>query len=173
QSFHRLFPINSMIYLESSFGKRKTETASEKQTQFNIDIFKIFNFNNKNSVFFKIDAETLVSKTYFENELLRFGGINSIRGFEENSLLASLYGVLNSEYRFQLNNAIYIHSIIDVGYIENKITNSKEKLFGYGFGFGILTKSGLLKLNYANGKSENQKFKFYNSKIHLSLTANF
>src|SRR5690606_7742173 len=77
QSFHRLFPINSMIYLESSFGKRKTETASEKQTQFNIDIFKIFNFNNKNSVFFKIDAETLVSKTYFENELLRFGGINS------------------------------------------------------------------------------------------------
>jgi outer membrane protein assembly factor BamA len=173
QSLNMLFPINSMIYFETNFGKRKTQTSEEKQTQLNIDVFKIFNFNNRNSVFFKIDAETLLSSTYFENELLRFGGINSIRGFEENSLQASMYGVLNSEYRFQLNSSIYVHSIIDVGYFENKITDFREKLFGYGFGFGILTKSGLLKLNYANGKSENQKFKFSNSKIHLSLTANF
>ncbi|OYX23234.1 MAG: hypothetical protein B7Z06_10490 [Flavobacteriales bacterium 32-35-8] len=114
-----------------------------------------------------------MSDTYFENELLRFGGINSIRGFEENSLLASSYGILNSEYRFQLNNTIYIHTITDFAYFENKITNVKEKLIGYGFGLGILTNSGLLKLNYANGKSENQEFKLSNSKIHISLTANF
>ena len=41
--------------------------------------------------------------------------------------------------------------------LENKIINQKEKLYGLGFGFGILTKAGLLKFNYANGKSENQK----------------
>ncbi|WP_100610641.1 POTRA domain-containing protein [Confluentibacter lentus] len=173
QSYNLLFPINTYFYFETNFGKRKTISLSEKQTQVSLNSFKIFNFNNRNSVFIKIDSKTLISDTYFENELLRFGGINSIRGFEENSLLAASYGVLNSEYRFQLNNTIYIHTITDLAYFENKITNAKEKLIGYGFGFGILTNSGLLKLNYANGKSENQKFKLSNSKIHISLTANF
>jgi hypothetical protein len=49
----------------------------------------------------------------------------------------------------------------------------KEKLFGFGFGLGLATKSGLLKLNYANGLSENQSFKFSNSKIHISLNVFF
>ncbi|PKQ45439.1 POTRA domain-containing protein [Confluentibacter flavum] len=173
QSYNLLFPINASFYLETNFGKRKTSTLIENQKQFSLSGFKIFNFNSRNSVFIKIDGKTLISDTYFENELLRFGGINSIRGFEENSLLADSYGVLNSEYRFQLGNAMYVHTITDVAYFENKITNTIEKLFGYGFGFGILTNSGLLKLNYANGKSENQKFKLSNSKIHISLTANF
>ena len=73
----------------------------------------------------------------------------------------------------QFSNNLYIHSILDVGYLENKLTSQKEKLYGFGFGFGLLTKTGLLKLNYANGKNENQKFKFSNSKIHISLIADF
>ncbi len=168
-----LFPVNSKIYLETSFGNRKRSSNTEKQSQINFETFKIINFNNKNSIYLKVNISTLMSDTYIENELFRFGGINSIRGFEENSLLASLYSVLNTEYRYQLNRNIFVHSIIDAAYFENKIANQKEKLFGYGFGFGILTKSGLLKFNYANGKSQNQKFKFSNSKIHLSLIASF
>ena len=81
--------------------------------------------------------------------------------------------MLNTEYRYQLNNSIYIHSIFDAAYFENDITLTKEKLFAFGLGFGINTKAGLLKFNYANGKSENQKFKFSDSKIHLSLSAIF
>ena len=173
QSYNLLFPINSKIYLETSFGNRELLSNTEKQSQLNLDIFKIINFNLKNSIYLKVKSASLISDTYIENELFRFGGINSIRGFEENSLLASLYGVLNTEYRYQLNRNIFIHTIIDGAYFENKNTAQKEKLFGYGFGFGILTKSGLLKFNYANGKSENQKFKLSNSKIHISLIANF
>jgi len=168
-----LFPVKSNVYLETSFGKRKATNATEKQSQYTIDAFKIFNLNTRNSFYFKINASNLISNTYFENELFRFGGINSIRGFEENSLFASGFGVLNAEYRYQLNNSIFIHTITDAAYFENKISNTKEKLFGYGFGFGILTKAGLFKFNYANGKTENQLFKFSNSKIHLSLIANF
>jgi hypothetical protein len=173
QSYNFLFPINSKLYFETNFGKRKLTNSSEKQSYLTIDAFKIFNFNKKNSVFLGVNSSTLISDTYFKNELLRFGGINSVRGFEENGLSSSLFGVLNTEYRFQLNNNIYIHTIIDAAYFENKIINTKEKLFGYGFGFGLFTKAGLFKFNYANGKSENQKFKFSNSKIHLSLIADF
>ncbi|GAA3637026.1 hypothetical protein [Flavivirga jejuensis] len=173
QSYNPLFLINSKLYLETNFGERKALNTQEKQSLFSIDAFKIFNLNRKNSIFLRLNSAYLNSNTYFENELLRFGGINSIRGFEENSLFSSLFSLINTEYRYQLNNSIYIHSIIDAAYFENKILNTKEKLFGYGFGFGILTQAGLFKFNYANGKSENQKFKLSNSKIHLSLIANF
>lgn len=168
-----LFPIKSKLYFETGFGRRTSASSTEKQSQYTIDALNIFKLNKKNSLYFRVNGSSLISDTYFENELLRFGGINSIRGFEENSLFASLFGTLNTEYRLQLNRSIYIHSIFDAGYFENKTQNSKEKLFGYGFGFGILTKSGLLRFNYANGKNENTKFKLSNSKIHLSLTTNF
>ncbi|SFZ89271.1 Outer membrane translocation and assembly module TamA [Flaviramulus basaltis] len=173
QFYNVLFPTKSKLYFETGFGGRKTSNSTERQNQITIDAFNIFNLNQKNSIYFRINGANLISDTYFENELLRFGGINSIRGFEENSLFSNLYGLVNTEYRFQLNNAIYIHSIIDAAYFENKIINTKEKLYGYGFGFGILTKAGLFKFNYANGKNENIKFKLSNSKIHLSLTTIF
>ena len=34
----------------------------------------------------------------------------------------------------------------------DKNTNTKNKLFGFGVGFGLLTKAGLFKLNYSSGK---------------------
>lgn len=168
-----LFPINTSLYLETNFGKRKESNKQEKQTLISFDASKIFNLNKKNSFYLRINGSSLNSNSYFENELIQFGGINSIRGFKENSLFSTLFGLINTEYRYAVNNTIYIHSIFDTAYFENNISNIEEKLFGYGFGFGILTKSGLLKFNYANGKSEKQKFILSNSKIHLSLIANF
>lgn len=168
-----LFPVNFRINAKVGFGNRTVDNLEENQQIFDIAMFKIMNLNLKNSIYLNLGGGGIFSDTLYDNELLRFGGINSIRGFEENSLLASLYGVLNTEYRYRLNPSIYIHSILDAGYLENDITQSKEKIFGFGFGFGILTKAGLLKFNYANGKFEGQNFKLSNSKIHLSLNALF
>ncbi|AUS04657.1 hypothetical protein [Pseudotamlana carrageenivorans] len=173
RTLNLLFPFNSKLYTNIGFGKRKTSNAHENQTLASLDGFKIFNLNHKNSLYIRTYGEALISNNYYENELLRFGGINSIRGFEENSLYASLFGLINSEYRFQLSNTIYIHSIIDAAYFENKTTDTHEKLYGFGFGFGLLTKTGLFKLNYALGKTENENAKLSNSKIHLSFIANF
>lgn len=162
-----------MFDLKAGFGKRDFEDLTEDQTIFNLDTFKIFNLNQKNNLYLRVNAAGINTENYLSNELFRFGGIKSIRGFEENSLTASLYGLINTEYRYNISNSIYVHSIFDAAYFENKITLTKEKLFAFGFGFGIYTKSGLLKFNYANGKSEDKKFKFSDSKIHLSLSALF
>ncbi len=168
-----LFPVNASFSLETNFGNRTSNISKEQQSLILANAFKVFNLNARNSIYIRLNAEQLNSDTFFENELRRFGGINSIRGFEENSILASQFGLINSEYRYKLSNGIYVHTIIDAAYFENKINDSRQKLFGYGLGLGILTKSGLLKLNYANGKSEDQKFKLSNSKIHISLKATF
>ena len=173
QSLSTLFPIKTNVSIETNFGKRKQTSQTEQQSLITLDAYKIFNLDPKNSIFLRAQGTTLNSNSYLENELIRFGGINSLRGFEENSIYATLVGVLNTEYRYQLNNVVYIHTLTDAAYFENKTSNIREKLLGFGIGFGILTKSGLLKFNYANGKIENNPFKLSNSKIHLSLTANF
>ncbi len=173
QFYDPLFPINFKFDLSSGFGERTNDLGNQKQSVFNLDTYKIFNLNGKNSVYIRLNGAVLNSDDYLDNELFRFGGINSIRGFEENSLVANLYGVINTEYRYRLSNSLYVHSVIDAAYFENQLTDSREKLFGYGFGLGLLTNSGLFRLNYSSGKTENRQFKLSDSKIHVSLTATF
>jgi outer membrane protein assembly factor BamA len=173
QFYDPLFPINFWFDLSSGFGDRTNDIGKQTQSVFNIDTYKIFNLNNKNSFYTRFNGTILTSDDYLDNELFRFGGINSIRGFEENSLVANLYGVINTEYRYRLSNSIYVHSVLDAAYFENQITDAKEKLFGFGFGLGLLTNAGLFRLNYSSGKTENRQFKLSDSKVHVSLTATF
>lgn len=172
-SYRALFPVEFQINLSAGMGSRTYEGAKENQTRFLLVTEKIFDLNDKNSIYLKLSGALLFSDNYFENELFRFGGINSIRGFQENSLAANLFSVLNTEYRYQLSSSLYVHTVLDTGYLENNIVLAKEKLFGFGFGFGLLTNAGLLKFNYSLGKVEQQVLRLSDSKIHLSLTANF
>lgn len=173
QRFDKLFPVNFQFDISAGIGNRSFEDLKTPQTKISLSTFKIFNLNDKNSIYMQANGSTLISDNYFENELFRFGGINSIRGFEENSLTSNSYIIFNTEYRYKISSTFYIHSVLDAAYFENDLIDTKGKLFGFGFGFGLLTKSGLFKLNYSNGKNENQPFKFSDSKIHLSLTASF
>ncbi|BAO74775.1 BamA/TamA family outer membrane protein [Winogradskyella sp. PG-2] len=173
QFYDPLFPINFQFDLSAGFGDRKNDINNLKQSVLNINTYKIFKLNPKNSIYTRLNGAILTSDNYLDNELFRFGGINSIRGFEENSLVANLYGVINTEYRYRLSNSIFVHSVIDAAYFENQLNDQKEKLFGFGFGLGLLTNSGLFRLNYSSGKTENRQFKLSNSKVHVSLTATF
>ena len=173
QNFKTIFQLKSSFNLEYGLGERQTKNNKEKQNRINLDAFHVFQLNNKNSFYTRITGSLINSSSYLDNELFRFGGINSIRGFQENSIAANQYIVLNTEYRYQLSKSIYAHSIIDFANFENRIIETKENLYGFGVGFGILTKAGLLRFNFANGKTEEQSFKFSNSKIHLSLVSIF
>ncbi|WP_231632473.1 POTRA domain-containing protein [Mangrovimonas sp. TPBH4] len=173
QYYDSLFPTNFLFEFSTGLGNRNTESNKENQTNFQLNSFKIFNLNHRNSIYTRLNGAYLNSNNYLENELYRFGGINSIRGFEENSILANLFTVLNTEYRYRLSNNLYIHSVLDASYFENQLNSTKEKLFGIGFGFGLLTNTGLFRLNYSNGKTENQKFKFSDSKVHISISSTF
>ncbi|MGV6830881.1 MAG: POTRA domain-containing protein [bacterium] len=173
QNEQPLFPIKTRFVGEIGFGNRDGTSLNSSQNTFGIKAMNIFNFNKRNSIYLNADSRILLSDNFFDNELYRFGGITSIRGFEENSLVANIYGVLNTEYRYQLSSSIYAHTIIDLGYFQNDLTDVNQKLFGVGFGLGILTNAGLLKFNYANGNFEGQNFRLSDSKIHLSLNATF
>jgi outer membrane protein assembly factor BamA len=168
-----LFPIKSNIHLDTEIGSKKTENTNESQIRASLLMQHIFNLNYRNSIYLKNDTEILNSDNYLINELFRFGGINSIRGFNENSIDASFYSVLNSEYRYQINQDLYFHSIIDFAYFENQIIALKQKIYSFGIGIGLQTTPGVIKFSIANGNAENQDFNFSNTKIHISISSKF
>ncbi len=168
-----LFKIKTEINTEFGVGKRQTTSNNQNQNFIDFNGSHIFNLNNKNSFYIKSIIQLILSENYLENELFRFGGVNTIRGFTENSLIANSIYILNTEYRYKLSNSIFVNSVIDIARFKNDNLNQKENLYGFGFGFGILTNAGLLRFIYANGKTEQTPFNFSNSKIHISLKATF
>ena len=168
-----LFPIKSMFQINFEIGTKKINSTKESQLRAETLFYYIFNLNLKNSILIKNNSRLLSSDTYLTNELYQFGGINSIRGFNENSIDASFFTVLNTEYRYQFNNNLYLHSIFDIAYFENQNITLREKLYSFGFGIGLQTTSGIIKFGIANGNTENQDFNFSNTKIHVSITSKF
>lgn len=167
------FPEKTIINIKAGTGKRNSESFTNNQFFINANLRHNLYLNEKNIFNIKSESYYLQSENYITNELFRFGGINSIRGFNENSLQANLASSILTEYRYVLAQTIYIHSIIDFGYFQDKTTNNDGNLLGLGFGFGLLTKNGLFNLVYANGSTNNQEIKLSNSIVHISFKAKF
>jgi hypothetical protein len=168
-----LFSEKTTLFLKSGIGSRKSKIDNQSQFFVQAELKHNFYLNPKNIFHLKSQNFYLKSNSYVVNELHRFGGINSIRGFNENSLQGSLFSSLLTEYRYVLTSGIYIHSIIDYGYFQDQTNNLKDSLLGLGFGFGLLTKNGLFNLIYANGSIGNQEIKLSNSIVHISFKTSF
>lgn len=168
-----LFPEKTNLFIKLGTGNRKITT--QKTNQFFTELIASHNFylNDKNVIAIKNQSYYLNSENYVINELYRFGGINSIRGFRENTLQANFFSGLIAEYRYLLTPSLYVHSITDYGYFQDKTTNLQGSLLGLGFGFGMLTQNGLFKLVYANGSTDDQAIKLSNSIVQISFTTNF
>ena len=164
-----LFPEKTKLISKIGYGSRYSNSNNYQQFFANIDISHSLKLNDKNSVYLKSRNYYLQSDQYIINELYRFGGINSIRGFNENSLQGNFFSSLLSEYRYLVSPDLYVHTILDYGYFSDATSSKSDNLFGVGFGFGLLTKNGLLNMVYANGSSGNQNIQLSNSVVHLSL----
>lgn len=161
------------LNLKFGAGNRKSKLEAADQYFVQLDAHHNFYLNKKNSIAVKNQSFYLQSNNYIINELYRFGGINSIRGFVENNLQANLFSGIMAEYRYTLTQSIYLHTITDYGYFQDKTSALKDNLLGLGFGFGLLTKNGLFNLIYANGSTSEQAIKLSNSIVHISFKTNF
>lgn len=168
-----LFPEKTELVIKGGFGDRDARTGSSSQYFGQLNVMHNIYLNKKNLLSLKNQTFYLKSDNYIINELYRFGGINSIRGFNENSLQANIYSALMAEYRYILSPAMYVHSITDYGYFKDDTAGQGSNLLGLGFGFGLLTKTGLFNIIYANGSTSNQQIKLSNSIVHLSFRAAF
>ena len=170
---NKLIPIKFLNRLELSFGQRKDNTGTKKQIKYKTKTYNNFRVTNKSSFYLNLETYALVSNNIYQNEMLLFGGINSIRGFEENSIAANKLFMLNSEYRLTIDNNIYINTILDTAYYEDSIGNIKDYIYGVGLGLNINTNSGVFKIAYANGIKKGEAIDLKLSKIHVSFSNQF
>ena len=168
-----LFPDKFTFFTKFGMGNRTTSAVKTNQFFAQIQLQKLLELNRKNVIHIKTDTYFLQSNDYFTNELYRFGGIQSIRGFNENSLQGNVFTGLFAEYRYIASPNLYFYSITDFGYYQDKANNTKDQLYGLGFGFGLLSNGGLFNLVYANGNTGNQTIKLSNSIVQISFKTYF
>lgn len=168
-----IFPDRTKVFTKIGLGNRTISSTKSNQFFGQLEVSHHFELNQKNSILIKNQSYYLQSDDYVINELYRFGGINSIRGFNENSLQANVFSGIMAEYRYLAAPNLYIHTITDYGYFQDKTATIDDKLLGLGFGFGLFTKNGFFNLIYANGSTSDQAIKLSNSIVHISFKTNF
>jgi len=110
----------------------------------------------------------------FQNELFRFGGLTSQRGFNEDELVASTLTTLTLEYRFLLDQNSHVFAFYDQTWYENNSTNyTNDQPFGFGVGFSFATNLGVFSISYALGKQLDNPVLLSNSKVHFGYIAYF
>lgn len=117
----------------------------------------------------------LQSENLFVNDLFKIGGLNSLRGFDEDFFRASKFSVITNELRFvpERNTSFYLFA--DAAYYKSEVLDQSNEDFPFGLGFGLsfATKAGIFSLNYAVGKHKSQNIDLKNAKIHFGFISRF
>lgn len=123
-------------------------------------------------LFFKGGA--IFNNYVYQNEMFRLGGLTTIRGFNDESLYASQYGIGSVEYRYLYEKNANLRLFTDIGLIKNQGISPDFNLFiGFGIGASIETKAGIFNIDYAMGKQENQVLLISDAKVHIGYVNNF
>ena len=144
-------------------------TLKSKQYKYDLHSNIFLNPYKKNVIMLGVNAGKIFNKNLFQNELYRLGGAKTLRGFDEESVFASLYSVFTLEYRYLVESMSFINVFFDGAYYENRSINKKiiDRPYGFGAGFTFETKQGIFSISYALGKQFNNPVQFKAGKIHL------
>lgn len=177
---YTLFTNTSGIMDESTVAKasiglqeRTINTTSNNQYVFNATFSKLWHLTDRMKFFNLLNSGILASPDLRLNELYQIGGINSIRGFAQNTIDTSRYLTLLNEYRWSLNEEIYLYSILDFGLFRNFQTSKTENLYGLGAGIAILTQSGIVTFSLANGSFQKANLDLSSLIAHINLRIRF
>lgn len=111
----------------------------------------------------------------FDNELFRIGGINNLRGFDEERFFVSMYSIQTLEYRYIFGEFSRFVLFVDFGYLEKISMTSRifERPVGTGTGITLNTSAGQFSLFYALGTTSKEPFNLRNSRIHFGYLVQF
>lgn len=118
----------------------------------------------------KLQSQAIFSNKIWQNESYRIGGINTIRGFDDQSIYTTKYILLNNELRFIIAKNSYFLILNDIAFAEQKWALSPVSntyLLSFGAGLTLETKAGIFQINYAIGKTNYTSLQFKLAKIHF------
>jgi len=154
-------------------GSIISNEISAKKAIVSFDGNLLIDLNAKNNIYIRNSSKYLTSETYYFNDLYLLGGLESLRGFKINSILANKYTITNIDYNFKVNNKAYVYSVFDYGLVKNNIINKTHSLFGLGIGYKTKLKSAILNINYVNGFSNENEVDLGSSIFNVSFISFF
>jgi outer membrane protein assembly factor BamA len=141
------------------------------QIRFIANVEKYFHFFSNNVLKASFHTGYLQSSNIFLNELFRIGGLKMLRGFDEQSIFASQYGILNLEWRYIIQQNSNFVLFWNGAWYKNEGRKPviSDTPWGAGLGFNIETGSGIFSLYYATGKQFDNPLEFRSAKIHFGF----
>lgn len=123
----------------------------------------------------ELKAGHVQSESLFLNELFRIGGLTTLKGFDEQAIFASSYGIINMELRYLLQQNSNVLLFWNGAWYENAMRKPvlTDMPFGFGAGLNFETGAGVFSLYYAVGKQFDNPISFNRAKIHFGFVNYF
>ncbi|MGB3592268.1 MAG: BamA/TamA family outer membrane protein [Nonlabens sp.] len=134
-----------------------------------LNVEKLWRLDPRNSLLNTIDSKFVEDDDLEFSELYQFGGTNSVRGFNQNSIDASFYLTLSNTYRYRLGGNIYGFATLDGGVFKDFLSDKLRNLYSFGAGVGILTQAGIINISIANGQFESANLDLASTVAHINL----
>jgi len=172
--------IGGFIKLSVGNIKTKTDPTNENpvpdplQYQGVADVRYFIPIFRKQTIGLFFKGGGILNSVIYDNEMFRLGGLNSIRGFNEDAIFANQYAIFSFEYRYLYEKNANLSVFFDGAYVQNiNSLNINSYPIGFGIGASIETKAGNFKLDYAMGKYPDEKIKLSDAKVHFGYVNTF
>lgn len=177
----RLSPLELMMYdtkISADLGwlsaEYPDENSKSQQWQYYLLAEHNFYLNPKHILNLKGELSGIsTSRILSFNELLRFGGWNSLRGFNEHSLLGKQWGYLGAEYRYVLNHQAFVDGFVQLGQLMPSGIEAPVYFYSFGTGFRMQLPIGIMSFHISSGSPFGEVVKFKDTKIHWGILTRF
>lgn len=173
------------VKIQAGYGKKTIEKNPEVnpllynginltsfRNEFYADISKYTNIFGKFVLKLRAQTGFINTRTLLKNEQFRIGGLSTLRGFDEESIYASVYGIASSELRFLFEENSALFAFYDQGYYKS-IDIKTDNPAGFGAGIEFQTKAGIFTLSYALGHQLGNSVQFRTARVHFGFVNRF
>lgn len=112
----------------------------------------------------------------YQNEQYRIGGSRLLRGFDEEGVFATLYGVSTLEYRLLIGQNSFFYVFGDAAHVADRRAGMPDVAdwpLGLGGGLSFETTAGVFGISLAVGKTQGTAVDFRNPKVHFGYVSVF
>ena len=164
---------NRMIIRNSQVQQNLYDSINLQSIQFNANLTTALYLPlaKRSVLYWGTQLQHISATNLFQNELIRYGGLQSLRGFNEESLYAATFSLFSFEYRFLLDSKTFMHLFFDQAFAKNPMATITKNTqpFGFGLGLNIASKTGVFSITYALGKTNSDPINYSNGKIHFGV----
>lgn len=168
--------VDFSIGLRKAFPRDSNTVRETSSTTYklNVNIEYFIPLGKRHTIRLANLSQFYAADTIYSNEQIRFGGLTSQRGFDEEALFATSMTRFTLEYRFLLDKNSHLFAFFDQSVYENNSGSYyQDTPYGFGAGMSFGTRVGTFSISYALGSQMGSPIQIRDGKIHFGYIAFF